>query len=311
MSDLSKVLNHYHIELNSTKQKIICPFHGDVNASLLVDVDKDKWFCFGCQIGGDAFKFHREYQHKLKNSNDMDILNKYRKIQQGSKQSSEQLTRVIEEVHDKEYFKHKMLEAKDFYYGLKKVNWNKDDNEVSYYMEYRGFTRETLNDLKAKYTYQEGYPIVFPILENGRFRGWVCRTIDKEIEKKRKYLYNTGFRRRNTLAGDYNSRIVMIVEGYLDCIKAKQLGIKNVVAILGWKITETQIEKLRDAGVEIIISALDNDKCGKLGTQELKKHFDVIEFPYPEHIKDMGDMTEKEFKKSKKLVKLKIKQMEE
>lgn len=311
MNDLEKVLAHYHIPITSTKQKILCPFHGDINASLLVDVDDGKWFCFGCQMGGDAFRFHKEYQNQLKNYNDIDILMKYNKIKQGSNQSKDVLTQVIEEKKDKFYYRQKMLEAKDFYYGLKKVNWEKDETEVSYYMEYRGFKRKTLTQAKAKYTYQDNYPIIFPILDSGRFKGWVCRTIDTEIEKKRKYLYNTGFRRRYVLAGDYDSKVVMLVEGYMDKMKANQLGVKNVAALLGWKITKFQIEKLKESGVKVIISALDNDKCGKLGTKELKEHFDVITFPYPEGVKDMGDMTQEQFNKAKKIVKRKLQKMEE
>ena len=41
------------------------------------------------------------------------------------------------------------------------------------------------------------------MIDNGKFKGWVCRTTDKDIEKKRKYLYNKGFRRAETLVGSY------------------------------------------------------------------------------------------------------------
>ena len=304
-SEFVNVLSYYQIpDITSTKQKIICPFHADVNASLSIDVDNNHWFCFGCQTGGDAFKFHKQYQNQLGNNNDLKILSEYRKIQHTKNKSDKQLVKVVDEVKDKEYYKHKLLEAKDYYYGLKKVDWTLDNSETVSYMEWRGFDRNTLNYLGAKYTYQDFYQIVFHILDNGRFKGWVARTFDKKIETKRKYLYNTGFRRRYTLAGEYRSDTVMIVEGFMDKAKANQFGIKNVVAILGWKITDYQIQKLKDAGVTTIISALDNDKCGKQGTEELRKHFNnVIEFPYPQNVKDMGDMTKLQFKRAKKYIK--------
>ena len=309
MNSLAKVLSHYHIELSSTKQKIICPFHGDVNASLLVD--GEKWFCFGCQIGGDAFSFHKEYQNKLKNKNDMDILIKYNSILKEKSKSNNKLEITSETVKDKEYYKQKLIEAKDFYYGLKKVDWKDSDLEVAMYMEFRGFKSDTLNQAKAKYTYSESYPIVFPIMDNGKFKGWVSRTVDRELQKKRKYLYNTGFRRRYVLAGDYNSKTVMLVEGYMDKLKANQFGIKNVAAILGWSITNWQIEKLKDAGVKTVIAALDNDSCGKKGNDILRKNFEVIDFPYPKNKKDIGEMTEKEFDKAKKKIKTKLRKLEE
>lgn len=306
-SKMEKILEHYGIQITSTKEKIICPFHGDINASLLIDTEKDSWFCFGCQEGGDAFAFHKKYQNLLENDkNEFETLRSYNNIilnKEGSKTKLKQQKIVVK---DKAYFKQKLDEAKDFYYGLKKVDWYEDDSELISYMKWRGFTRETISKAKAKYTYQESYPIVFPILDNGRFKGWVSRTIDPELAKKRKYLYNEGFRRRYALSGTYKSKIVTVVEGHFDMLKAKQLGLKNVVAILGWKITDYQIEKLRDAGVELIISALDNDACGKRGTKYLTKFFDVIEFPYPDGVKDMGDMTQRQFNVAKRRLKIKI-----
>ena len=41
------------------------------------------------------------------------------------------------------------------------------------------------------------------------------------------------------------------------------------------------------------------DECGIKGTRHLKRYFDVVRFPYPKNIKDMGDMTSKEMYKIK------------
>jgi hypothetical protein len=50
---------------------------------------------------------------------------------------------------------------------------------------------------------------------------------------------------------------------------------------------------------------LDNDKCGKQGTEYLKGFFKVIRFQFPEGCKDPGEMTYEQFKianqKTKKL----------
>jgi hypothetical protein len=71
-----------------------------------------------------------------------------------------------------------------------------------------------------------------------------------------------------------------------------------------------QVEKLKDMGVKVVISALDNDKCGRDGTRELKQHFKVIRFPYPMNVHDMGDMTVKKFKICKKKVNNMLKQVD-
>ncbi|NLZ73800.1 MAG: toprim domain-containing protein, partial [Bacteroidales bacterium] len=167
------------------------------------------------------------------------------------------------------------------------------------YLLERGFDLGALNKVKCKVTFNDSYPIIFPLNDMGVFKGYVCRTMDPEIQKKRKYLYNKGFSRRNTLVGKYDCKTVMVVEGFMDYLKAKQYGVKYVCALLGWKATPEQIEKLKAQGVETIISALDNDECGIKGTKYLENYFEVIRFQYPKSIKDIGEMNKKQFKKAK------------
>ena len=301
MSQLEKVLNYYKLPVD---EKIICPFHADKNPSLKIDLDKDKWYCFGCQEGGDALKFHTKMQNILGNYDDIKILMKYQRIVKGTNKTESTVQSNEESLvkKDKAYYRQCLIEAKDYYNGLKTVDWFDDDvdDECVEYMVNRGFKRSVLNKCGAKYTYRDiSYPIIFPIKDNGNFKGWVCRSFDPEISSKRKYLYNKGFRRASTIAGNYsNTKIVMLVEGYMDYLKARQNGVTKVGAILGWKITNEQIKKLKAEGVEVIISALDNDECGKKGTKYLKNYFKVIRFPYPKNIKDMGDMNKKTFRKA-------------
>ena len=192
--------------------------------------------------------------------------------------------------------KQMLTEAKDYYFNLKTTDWNKERSDELDYMIKRGFKRSTLNMCKAKYTYNKSYPLVFPMLDNGEFKGWVCRTTLKTIEKRRKYLYNEGFSRATTLCGTYSKgKVVVICEGYMDMLKFRQFGLKNVVAILGWKITAEQIAKLKRMGITHVISALDNDECGKKGTAYLKSFFKVTVFQYPVGVKDAGDMSQTQF----------------
>ncbi len=305
MDELLKVLDYYQI---SYDEKIICPFHGDINPSLKLNIEENFWFCFGCQEGGNAYKFHKKMQELKGEKNEIKMLTLYDRIIKNRIKNKQKIITYKVEKKNNKYYRQCLIEAKDYYYGLKNINWKniKGDIEALDYMLYRGFRKSTLNYFGAKLTYKdETYPIILPIKDNGRFKGWVCRTIDPDISKTRKYLYNKGFRRSTTLAGNYkNTETVMLVEGYFDMIKAKQLGIKKVAAVLGWKLTDKQIMKLKAQGVKTIISALDNDKCGIKGTTFIKKHFNMVRFPYPEHIKDMGDMDKEEFRKIKNSFKI-------
>ena len=301
MSDIVKVLDFYGIK---PEEKILCPFHADKNPSLMINFNDDNWFCFGCQEGGDAYKFHKKMQYQLGNKDDLQIAMLYGKIINGKSKNSGKIkySNVPVEVKDRAYYRQCLIEAKDYYSGLKTVDWFSDeaDDECKEYMKYRGFKMSTLNKAGAKYTYKDvSYPIVFPLLDNGQFKGWVSRSFDHEISETRKYLYNKGFRRRTTIVGNYkNTDTVILVEGYMDYLKGVQNGAEHICAILGWKITDEQIEKLKSKGVKNIICALDNDEAGNKGYEYLKTKFkNVKRFKYPKYIKDMGDISKKQFKR--------------
>lgn len=300
--ELAKVLYYYNLipDTDSLKQKIVCPFHNDQNPSMIVDLEEGSWFCFGCNQAGDAKRFVNLIEKKYNGLNDLKSYKTYLKILKSSKvsgihiQSSGRSRKAIS--------KDLWNEAHDYYYGLRTIDWRSSEVpeviEAREYMKKRGFSPGTLNKVKAKVTYNRNYGLIFPMLDNGRFKGWVCRTMIKEVEQRRKYLYNEGFSRATTLVGDYGSKnYVFVVEGYMDRLKFIQYGVTNVVAILGWKMSDQQIQKLKDAGIKYIICALDNDECGRKGFEYLKTKFKTTRWCYLKGIKDPGDMSEQMFEK--------------
>lgn len=306
--NLAKVLWYYNYipDYNNENQKIVCPFHKDVNPSLIVNLNEGNWFCFGCNKSGEAFDFVNLIEKQFNKLDDLQALKKYNQILKSKKCSNikikahqKALRSSVNDFYNESY---------DYYYGLRKVDWRyprdslEQDNKE--YMIQRGFNSIALNKCGAKITFNENYPLIFPMLDNKEFKGWVCRTTKKEIEAKRKYLYNKGFSRATTLVGDYGKRkYVIVVEGYMDRLKFLQYGENNVVAILGWKMSQEQINKLKQKGVDIIISALDNDECGIKGTNFLKKYFNVVRWRYIKGIKDPGEMTQEVFNKCLKKTK--------
>lgn len=301
-TNLAKVLWYYNLipSTSSLSQKIVCPFHEDINPSMIVNLDDGSWFCFGCNLSGDAIKFVKLMEAKYNNLNDLQAYKKYLRILKSDKCSGIKLSKSL--VKQKPLQRQLYNEAYDYYHGLKRINWNDSgESEVISardYMMNRGFSPDTLHKCGAKVTYNQSYGLIFPMLDNGKFKGWVCRTMIKSIEQKRKYLYNEGFSRATTLVGTYGKKnYVFVVEGYMDRLKFVQFGEENVVAILGWKISPQQIQKLKDKGITKVISALDNDDCGRKGTKFLQKYFDVTRFAYLKGIKDPGEMTRESFNK--------------
>lgn len=282
------VLKHYDMFEPLSSYKVICPFHGDKNPSMLIDLDNARFYCFGCEAHGSTYDLIKRFNPKY---SQFDVVHCLSRI---LRNKEEKQAREIIQVAEK---KLNMQAVRDYFYNLPKVNWSEIEDPVKDYMKKRGFKMSTLNMIGARINATDSYKIVFPIMDNGVFRGYVGRTTVKKIEEKRKYIYNTGFRRSKTLAGVYTGDSVLAVEGFLDMLKARQNGVKSVVAILGWKMSDKQKKKLLHRGIKTIVCGLDNDQAGEKGYEYLRslKEFKVIRLHYPDGIKDFGDVDKKVF----------------
>lgn len=311
--DLARVLIYYGLigDVSISDFNIICPFHDDINPSMRITLDDGQFFCFGCRVSGNAYDFVRLANPQL-NELQCCIL-----LEQIVNSKEVKAINVKYKKKKKKNNKQALVEASDYFYGLRSVDWNntrtEDERKTLEYMQGRGFTPRALNIADCRVNYNIAYPFVFPILDNGEFKGWVGRTTNKYTAQKRKYLYNDGFRKRDTICGNYSENCIpWICEGYMDYLSLRTRGhIKNTCALLGWHLADEQMNKLKEKGITTVVSALDNDKCGIKGTEYLKKFFNVIRFPYKEDIKDVGEMTEEQLKKQIQIVKKQIKKVKQ
>lgn len=311
--DLYRVLAFYGLitfDVTTTKFKVVCPFHGDVNASMQVDLSDGTFYCYGCGATGNAWDFVSLANPELK---DLDVCIALEKIVRSKEVKS---LKVKAPRRKRKGLRLARKQAHNYYTCLKTVDWNHvetdEEKECLEYMRSRGFDKRALNIAGCKATYDSAYPVIFPILDNGDFRGYVCRTDNKRVEKYRKYLYNDGFDKRNTLCGTYNeNKVVYLCEGYFDYLSLRARGrVKNVCAVLGWHLSDGQLNELRSKNITTVVSALDNDECGEKGTALLQKYFNVIRFPFPDGIKDPGEMSEKQIQKAIRKIRSEIKQHE-
>ena len=317
------LLRHFQLYKPEELYKVVCPFHDDKNASMQISIPKAFFYCYGCGACGSSIELYKHFA-KLEGKSLTDL------------QARMQISKLLR-THDKllssnttvqtpfsllgsntsipssftfqqkETYREGITEARQYFYNLPTPNWyrpskvpaiEEEQRACLKYMKKRGFTSLMLNKSQAKPSLNKYYPIVLPLLENGIFRGYVSRTFDPDIEQERKYMYNRGFKRERTLAGNYKySDTVLVVEGYIDCLKAQSLGFKNVVAILGWKMSGTQLEKLKKAKVKHIICGTDNDDAGRKGYKYLKliqkqqQWFEVSRVRFPKGVKDFGDLS--------------------
>lgn len=289
MYAFAQILSHYGLIGDNVqdKVKVICPFHEDVKPSMIVNVVEDSYYCFGCSESGNSIKFVQQMEH----CSEMEAMLLISKIKKGLTEKSKVKVHIQTPLTNKEAIE----EAKLYFYSLPKTNW-KDVEEDSYLFN-RGFEATALNKLDVRENFNHIYGAIAPMLDMGKFKGYVCRATVSEFngrEVDRKYLYNKGFSRRNTLVGEYDKAWPVITEGFLDYARLVQFGVNNSCAILGWKIADNQISKLQKHGTKII-SALDNTPSGDEGTEYLAQYFDVVRFVFPNHRKDVGEMKEHEF----------------
>lgn len=312
---LAMVLAYYGLidVISSDREKVVCPFHADENPSMAIDFESGRFYCFGCGASGDALDFVRRMERQERGANDLASLRLYRAILSGRATGGPVPSlKGLRKAHRPSQ-RASYDVAYDTYHGLRSVDWldprDGEESDALAYMEGRGFDASTLNLAEAKVTYRRNYGLIFPMRDNGRFRGWVCRTMVPEVERKRKYLYNKGFSRATTLVGNYgpkrlsgiDAEVAIVVEGYMDRLKFVQYGAFNAVAILGWKMTREQVQKLRESGVKVVVSALDNDDCGRKGTRFLRTQFPhVVRWKYLRGLKDPGDMTREQYERMAK-----------
>ena len=134
--------------------------------------------------------------------------------------------------------------------------------------------------------------------ERGRIVGFSFRSVDG---KEPKYLNLEGYKKEQHLPGLTRCGNVVLVEGWLDMMRAHAAGFVEVAALGGTSISTAQIEAALRAGATSITLALDNDQPGQTATraavetllryqERTGKEFAVYVCQYPAGIKDFDEL---------------------
>lgn len=283
LEQYTKVYAYYNCISSMSKFKVCCFFHQDPKPSLQINLLTGSFYCYGCGKTGDIYKFIQ----LIEKCNRFASIKIYNKIVNTKDNINYNYVKEIKIVNDVDA----RLEAKRYFYSLNKTNWGYISN---HYMLNRGIKKKVLLDYDVRINNSSNYPIIIPIIDNTRFKGYVCRTDKKDIEQDRKYLYNKGFKKNKCVVGKYTKDFVIVTEGILDQMRMISLLdskiITEVVSIFGWCISSEQVKKLKRKGIKYIINGLDNDVSGRQGYKYLKKYFNVIDMKLPDYIKDLGDL---------------------
>ncbi len=273
----------------------VCPFHDDTNPSMSVSPSRQIYKCFSCGATGTVFKFIMDYE----NISFMEAVKKVANLGGVSvnigKVQKKQKHTELHQIYDlslKFYINNLNLakgkEAREY---LKKRNINED--VIKEFQIGLALKKDTLSKIliqkfkpedvlksgligKNDYGYYDLFyeRIMFPLYDldgnpvaySGRIynredNSKYFNTRETEIFKKGELLYN--YHRAKDDARRKNK--VIIMEGFMDVIRAYTVGIKNVVATMGTAVTDIQAKLIKRMAKEVIL-CFDGDEAGAKAT---------------------------------------------
>ena len=268
----------------------ICPFHNDKNPSMSVDEKRQTYTCWSCHNSGNVFNFVEQ----IENISFRDAL---KKLADRVGVTLEGYTSTFNSKYNK-YYDIYDLTAK--YYQLM-INTDKGKKAIEY-LNKRGIDNETIKefgiglalddkDKLVKYLKEKKYDIntlndlglanndidtfinriIFPLDDrNGRTVGFSGRIYDNSKMSKYMNTKETPIFKKGTCLYHYNaskefvrtSKYVIVMEGFMDVIRASTVGIKNTVALMGTALTEEQISLIKKLSLNVYL-CLDGDAPGQ------------------------------------------------
>src|SRR5262245_12090831 len=278
-----------------------CPFHEERTPSFSVSADKKTYYCFGCQRGGDVFRFVQETE-ALDFAQAVETLaDRYRveleyeeggRPDDGGRRRRERLLSLLEDTA--RFYERTLWEGQG-------------GEEVRAYLASRGLDEEACRGFRlglspggdvlprkatAKgYTREElaaaglanrrgndyfGSRLIFPLADRqGRVLGFGARRLSDADPIKAKYV-NTPetelFQKGAMVYGLDRARpaiakqdLAVVVEGYTDVIALHQAGLVTAVAAMGTALTERQLRELRRLCSRLYL-CFDADAAGQEAT---------------------------------------------
>jgi len=142
------------------------------------------------------------------------------------------------------------------------------------YLKARGISPDTAAQFGVGFYSGRGLMsgrVVIPIHDpGGKLVAYAGRSLDGSAPK---YRLPAGFRKSQVLfnfhrAAAWDQETVVVVEGYLDCLKVHQAGFPSVVALMGTVLPEVP-EALLLGQFQRVILMLDGDDSGRRATEKI------------------------------------------
>lgn len=278
----------------------VCPFHDDSNPSMCVSREKQIYTCFSCHATGNVYTFLMNYEHI-----DFREALRYLGEKVGVNVSSiniKKKTTKFEHLYEAynfavKYFQNNLSAAvgKEARSYLSKRGINEEaikEFEIGLSLESRDdltkllvskkYELSTLNKIGLSSDDHDIYDdrIMFPLYDvSGQvvgFSGRIYKDVDQnkylntketDIFKKGEMLYHYHIAREECRL----KKSVIVMEGFMDVIRASIVGVKNTVALMGTALTNNQFNLIKRLSNNIIL-CLDGDDPGVKAMLSIGEH---------------------------------------
>lgn len=298
-NDIVDIVSQYVVLKRTGRNYMgLCPFHKEKSGSFCVSPDKQIFHCFGCGVGGNVFHFISKIENlNFKESVEMLANRAGVELPASGNFEDDKLAKLKSRVYEvnkcaaefyhenlykptakpgQEYVKKRHLDNKTL--KAFKIGYSGRFNELYTELKSKGFTEEEIlasclvnKNPDGKFIDRFRNRLMFPIFDtHERVIAFGGRVLDdskpKYINSPEDIVYSKG---RHlfafNIARKYNSKTIIMVEGYMDAVSLHQRGIHNAVASLGTALTEAQGRLLRRSCEKVIIG-YDADGAGQAAT---------------------------------------------
>ena len=279
----------------------ICPFHDDTNPSMSVSREKQIYTCFTCHATGNVFTFLMNYD-KMSFPEALKYLgDKVGVDTKGVKlEKTESKFQKFYEMYDltSKYYQNNLLSSygeearkyltsrglnkdiiKKFQVGLSLPN----NNDLTELLVKKKYDITDLNKYGLSVNNYDIYKdrIMFPLFDiSGKvigFSGRIYKDIDEAkyintketpIFIKGEQLYNYHIAKESVRTSKY----LIIMEGFMDVIRASTIGLDNCIALMGTALTHEQMKLIKRLSNNITL-CLDGDKPGQSAAYKIGEEF--------------------------------------
>lgn len=276
------LLREYHVELRRSgrdQYRGCCPIHGGHSRDAFhVNLTKNVFHCFACGAKGTVLDFVAAMDH-------CSLREAALKLAHGNISLSQPAAGCPTQLVTK-----KSKRVVPLGFTLRGVD------SAHPYLASRGIETSTAEQFGIGFYRGSGIltgRLVIPIHnESGQLLAYCGRSVDATEPR---YRFPSGFAKSEVVfnlhrAAAAGQSAVVLVEGFFDCLKLHQAGVRSVVALMGSALYEPQQRALRRYFQRVILM-LDGDAAGRLATAQcaarLRGHCpveiaDVAEFMQPD-----------------------------